>query len=70
MVYNNGYTHTVGNKKYAAHALQSYNQTADDRILKYLGELKPEDSMPSLGYWDIYRAYSDTEKKLYVGYYY
>ena len=70
LVYNNGYTHTVGNKKYAAHALQSYNQTADDRILKYLGELKPEDSMPSLGYWDIYRAYSDTEKKLYVGYYY
>lgn len=70
LTYNNGYSHTVGNKKYAAHALQSYNQTADDRVSKYLGELKPEDSMPSLGYWDIYRAYSDMEKKLYVGYYY
>lgn len=70
LVFNHGYTHTIGNKKYAAHALQSYNQPADDKVSKYLGELKPEVSMPSLGYWDIYRAYSDMDKKIYVGYYY
>ena len=70
LVFNHGYTHTIGNKKYSAHALQSYNQPANDRVSKYLGELKPEDSMPSLGYWDIYRAYSFMEEQIYVGYYY
>ena len=70
LVFNHGYSHTVGGKKYKAYALQSYNQPSDDRVSKYLGELKPEDSMPSLGYWDIYRAYADDENKVYVGYYY
>ena len=40
--------------------LQSYNKPNDDNISKYLGELKPEDTMPSLGYWEIFRIWEKT----------
>ena len=55
--------------KHKAFALQSYNKPEDDTISKYFSGLKPEETMPSLGYWDIVRAYEDDETGDYFVYY-
>ena len=56
-------------KTHKAFALQSYNKPEDDTISKYFSGLKPEDTMPSLKYWDIVRAYEDDTTGDYFVYY-
>ena len=70
LVFSLDYIKTEYYKKYNyAHTrrdyyLQSYNKPEDDNISKYLGELKPEDTMPSLGYWNILIVLADSYEHL------
>lgn len=65
---NHGYSYDRY-KTHKAFALQSYNKPEDDTISKYFSGLKPEDTMPSLKYWDIVRAYEDDTTGDYFVYY-
>ena len=65
---NHGYSYDRY-KTHKAFALQSYNKPEDDTISKYFSGLKPEETMPSLGYWDIVRAYEDDTTGDYFVYY-